>query len=91
MTWIGMWTLRAVVVFLGIFCAMLALNLLGLNKSDNPFTSWGGLIQAIALACTVSALLLIEFVIEKMGWVITIPKLHFGDDLPPSPPQPPFN
>lgn len=80
MTWIGVWTIRLVVVFLGIFCVMLATNLLGLNKSDNPFTSWSGFWQGIALAVGVCGLLAVEALVERYDWPITLPKVRLGEN-----------
>ena len=78
MTWIGAWTIRGVVVFVGIFAAMLALDLLGLNKADNPFTSWAGFVQVVALSIAVCILLAIEAIVQHEGWPITRPTVTFG-------------
>ena len=80
MTWVGMWTIRGVVVFVGVFCVMLALDLLGLNKADNPFTSWGGFVQCLALTFGLLFLMGIELLIEHEGWRITKPVIRLGEE-----------
>jgi len=73
MSWISFWTIRFVVVVLGIFCVMLALDLLGLNNSENPFTSWHGLVQALALSLGVCALLAIDLALHYFGFIVDPP------------------
>jgi hypothetical protein len=88
MTWIGAWTIRLVAVFVGIFCLMLAMDILGLNKADNPFTSWSGFFQCLALALGVGLLLGIEALVEHMGWQIG-PPFHVSGAGPDRPPKEP--
>ena len=90
LTWLGRWTIRFVIVVLGVFCIMLALNLLGLAEAKNPFTAWPAFWQAVALAGGVSALLLLEVVIEHFGWTISIPHVRIEENGKP-PPSAPMN
>jgi hypothetical protein len=89
MTWIGEWTIRGVVVFLGIFCVMLATNILGLSKSDNPFDTWAAFWQAMALGFGVCGLLLIEALVRHEGWSINKPTIKISEE--EHPPPPPMN
>lgn len=73
MSWVSFWTIRFVIVVLAIFCVMLALNLLGLNDSSNPFTTWTGLVQTLALALGICALLGIDLALHYFGYAVDPP------------------
>lgn len=80
MTWIGTWTIRLVSVFVGIFSLMLALDILGLNKTSNPFTTWTGFVQCFALSVGIGILLIVEAVVQHQGWIVGPPFRITGGD-----------
>ena len=82
-TWIGAWAVRAAMVFLGLFVTLLALDLFGLGKTDNPFHNWGSFWQFVGIGTGISLMLGLEFLIERVGWVVQEPEKK--------PPETPMN
>lgn len=73
-TWIGEWAIRAAVVCLGLFVTLLAFDLFGLGKIDNPFHNWGSFWQALGIVAGIALMLLLEAFIEHKGWVVKEPE-----------------
>lgn len=89
LTWVGAWTLRGLIVFIGVFVVMLGADLLGLNDAENPMTSWGGFVQLMAFTFGITALLGIEVIVEHFGWQLTAPiriEVVDTDENPPADP-----
>lgn len=82
-TWIGIWAIRAAVVFLGLFVTTLILDFFGLGKLKNPFHDWAAFWQFVAIGGGISLLLGLEFLIERLGWIVPEPEKKPPSASPP--------